>query len=95
MPPDDTIPATKADIRLLMEEMARLYDANQRWKDEILEHVAAAEIRTKEHFDVVAENLRHDYAGAFEDKLGQHTDTIERHEDRLLRLERRAGLPAA
>jgi hypothetical protein len=42
----------------------------------------------KEHFDFVAENIKHDFQGAFKDKL-------EQHEDRIVRLEEHAGLVAA
>src|SRR4051812_42227360 len=30
-------PATQADIQMLMQEIGKLYDATERWKDEILE----------------------------------------------------------
>ncbi len=93
---DDTAPATKQDIRLLMDEIGKLYAANERWKDELAdrteswtvemsERMEAWKGEVKEHFDVVAENIRHDFRGAFSDKLDQH-------EGRLLRLERQAGL---
>lgn len=81
--------ATKKDIEMLMGEIGKLYDANERWKDDILVGVdgkiLASEKRTKEHFDVVAENLHYDF-------LGAHKDKIENHEDRIVRLEQRAGL---
>jgi hypothetical protein len=56
---DETAPATKQDIRLLMDEIGRLYAANERWKDEIIdqvdERIAASEERVTGHFEVVAE----------------------------------------
>jgi hypothetical protein len=71
-----------------MDEIGRLYAATERWKDEIIgqvdERIAASEGRVTRHFDVVAETIRHDFRGAFSDKLDQH-------EDQLLRLERQAG----
>ncbi|MBP7114026.1 MAG: hypothetical protein KBA40_01085 [Candidatus Peribacteraceae bacterium] len=33
---DDGSPATKQDIGLLMDSIAKLYDANAQWKDEII-----------------------------------------------------------
>jgi len=85
---DPNAPATKEDIRLLMEGIGKLYEANEQWKADIVEQIAASEVRTKEHFDLVAENLTHDFQSAFRDKL-------EQHEDRIVRLERDAGLRAA
>lgn len=41
----------------------------------------------KDHFDVVAENIKHDFQAAFHDKL-------EQHEDRLVRVERKTGIAA-
>lgn len=88
MPTDGSALATKDDIRLLMEEIGKLYAANERWKGELEEQIAVSETRMKDHFDLVAENIRHDFNGAFGDK-------IEQHEDRLVRLERHAGLRSA
>jgi hypothetical protein len=84
MSTDPGAPATKEDIRLLMEQMGTYY-ANT------ADRFAAVEQRIEElheHFGVVAENIKHDFRGAFADKLDQH-------EDRIVRLERRAGLRAA
>jgi len=71
-------PATKNDIGLLMTEMGRLYDANARWKEEIIRE-------TKHHFDLRVEDIRYDL-------LGVNKDRIENHEDRLRRLERHTGV---
>jgi predicted methyltransferase len=91
MTTDPNAPATKEDIRLLMDELGRLYAANERWKDDIIgqvdERIVASEERVTGYFDVVAETIRHDFRGAFSDKLDQH-------EDRIIRVERQAGLRA-
>lgn len=83
-----TAPATKQDIQILMEQMGKYYDGTERrlvgmevkmkeWKEDL-----------KDHFDVVAENIRHDLLkGALHDK-------IEQHEDRIILLEQHAGLAA-
>lgn len=77
MKPDESqAPATKADIAALMDQIGKLYDANEGWKEEVLRH-----------FDVVAEQIKHDFNGAFSDK-------VEQHEERLLRLEEHVGLAA-
>lgn len=66
MTQDATAPATKEDVRLLMEEIGKLYVANEGWKEEL-----------KRYFDVVAENIRHDaYHGALADKIARHEDRI-------------------
>ena len=94
---DDTkTPATKADIQLLMAEIGKLYDATEQWKEQVIEEVnkqtaeqiAASEARMKRHFEVVAEDMRHDFQGAFRDKL-------EQHEERIVRLEQKARLRSA
>jgi hypothetical protein len=82
-------PASKEDIRLLMEQIGRLYDSNERWKDEIIREVdgriAASEARLKHHFDLAVETIR-------DDLLGAHKDRIEDHEARIVRLERQTGV---
>lgn len=71
---DDTAPATKKDLR----ELEGKLDAKlEKYKDEILRH-----------FDLTAENIRHDLAGA-------NRDEIEMVKDRVTRLERHTGLVAA
>ena len=65
-----------------MEEIGKLYRANEQWKDEIIEHTERWKSEIKGHFDVVAENIKQDVLhGALQDKVGQH-------EDRIIRLER-------
>ena len=81
---------------MLMGQIGRLYDANERWKDEIIGTVdaridgkiKASEERTKRHFDVVVEDIRHDLEGA-------NKDEIEVTKDRVTRLEKHTGLMAA
>lgn len=46
----------------------------EEWKEEIVHE-----------FRIVAENIKHDFQGAFHDKL-------EQHENRIVRLESRVGL---
>ncbi len=55
-----------------------------KYKDEIMRH-----------FDVVAENIRHDLLGAKSDEIELLKDTHHDHERRIRRLERSAGLIAA
>lgn len=85
---DDRAPATKQDVKLLMEQVgdyyrrteqkfAELRDDMREWKKEIIHE-----------FHIVAEDMRHDY-------LGAHKDRIENHENRITRIERHTGLTAA
>ena len=39
MSDNSQIAATKQDVSLLMEEIGKLYEANQRWKEEIIETI--------------------------------------------------------
>lgn len=47
--------ATKQDIQMLMEEIGKLYDANQRWKDEIIQTQQAWKDEIIHEFKVVLE----------------------------------------
>jgi hypothetical protein len=84
---DPAAPATKEDIRLLTEQMGRYYDGTEGRLADLEEKMEAWKTELKDHFDLVTENIKHDFQGAFHDKL-------EQHEDRLVRLEREAGLSA-
>lgn len=70
---DPSAAATKQDIGILMEEFATI-------RTEIMD----AEERTKRHFDLTVETIRHDL-------LGANRDDIETIKDRIARLERHAG----
>jgi len=76
MTKDDTSPATKADIKSLMDSIGRLYDANEKWKDQIIDH-----------FQIVAEDIRHDLKGANHDEIQSLKNTKDDHERRLQTLE--------
>lgn len=80
MAKDASAPATKEDIRLLMEQVGHFYrewdQRTREWKQEI-----------KDHFDLVTENQLYDFKGIFSDRT-------EDHERRIKRLERKAGSAA-
>ncbi len=92
----DQAPATKRDIKLLMDQIGTYYQRTERGLDEMatrtdhrLDEMEAKMERWKaeivEHFDLVVENIRHDLAGA-------HLDRFAAFDDRLTRLERHTGL---
>lgn len=78
---DPTAPATKADIALVMNEIGKLYDANQRLKHDL-----------REHFDFTVENIRHDLEGANRDHIEMLKDRSNDHLHRIKRLEKNAGI---
>lgn len=73
---------------MLMKEIGKLYDAQDGWKQEILRQQKRWKDDIIRHFDVTAENMRHDL-------LGANRDEIEAVKDRVTRLERHTGLVAA
>jgi ElaB/YqjD/DUF883 family membrane-anchored ribosome-binding protein len=85
---DNQTPATKADIQAvmtsvesLMDEIGKLYDANERWKDEL-----------KDHFDLVIENVRSELLRARHDKVELLDDRTKNLDRRVSRLEVRMGV---
>lgn len=81
----DKTPATKGDLDLLRESlegrMQRQAERFEAWKDEIIRH-----------FDVIAEDLRHDLLGAHHDEVELLKDAREDHERRIRRLEQSTGV---
>ena len=84
MTSDPTAPATKEDVKGIMEYLTR----NEEEIHNLKQQLKGDKKEIKHHFDVVAENIHHDLLhGALNDK-------VELHEDRILRLEQHAGLAA-
>jgi len=75
------VSSIKTEIQLLNDAVRNLYDANKEWKDEIIRH-----------FDVVAENIRHDLLGANRDEIEVLKNSKSDHEQRIVHLEKRAGI---
>ena len=76
----ESVSLVKDDVKLLredgksltghmMDQLGRMYDTNERWKDEIIKE-------TKHHFDVSVENFN----DAHRDRLGDHDMRITRLE---------------
>ena len=91
---DKSAPATKADIAALMESIGKLYDANERWKDEIIHAPEQWKDEIIRHFDVVAENLHKDFLDAFNDRTQQHHDHLGDLRCRVRAIESYLGLVA-
>jgi hypothetical protein len=69
---DDQAPASKEDIRLLMESSGTFYDQTERRLVSMEEMIRASEERMKEHFDLAVETIRHDLIGANRDRIEGH-----------------------
>ena len=82
---DSQAPATKEDVKGIMEYLVK----NEEKIHNLAQEMKESEKRMKRHFDVVAENITHDFLhGALHDK-------IEQHEDRIQTLEQHTSLVVA
>ncbi|MBI1812506.1 hypothetical protein HY285_02600 [Candidatus Peregrinibacteria bacterium] len=99
MADDQTSPATKQDIQMLMEHMGKLYDRiaqSEKSIEKKMEKKLEEKFEeTKRHFDVTVEKIRHDLKGANKDQIEVLKDRSTSHEKRIVRLEQHAGLVAA
>jgi len=101
--------ATKKDIQILMDKMGKTYDRierlhedNAKWKDEILDtmdkrmdkRLKESEDKIINNFNVVAENIHHDTAGANKDEIEVLKDSRQNHEKRIIKLEKHTSLVA-
>lgn len=85
---DNTAPATKEDIGLIMNEIGKLYMANEQWKNDLEESIEKKAEETKQHFDVVAENLHANMLGAHTDKISVIDDRSLQNRSRIEKLEK-------
>ena len=96
--PNDSVPATKSDIKLLMAELGKLYDATERWKDELADKSQRQQVLSvsemKQHFDLTVEQIRYDLLAANREQIELLRDRSEGHENRITRLEQHAGYVA-
>ncbi len=77
--------SSKPDIATILNEIAKLYNAQKKWKQEIIDRQQVWKDEIIRHFDVAVETIRHDL-------LGADHDEIEGIKDRVTRLERHTGL---
>jgi hypothetical protein len=76
---DDDQPATRGYVRQQIAELKKF--------------IAQENEETRRHFDVVAENIHVDVAGANADEISLIKNKQDDHEDRIVDLERTAGVP--
>jgi predicted nucleic acid-binding Zn-ribbon protein len=100
MTDDHTAPATKEDIRMLMEEFGKMWQ----WKAQLEDRFVSVEEQIgqlvvgqrdiKDHFDVVAENIREDFRSANREEIEVIKDRQECHDQRITALEHSMGMVA-
>ena len=76
-------PATKEDVKGIMEYLVR----NDGRTSSLEKKMEKDKKEISHEFHVVAEDIKHDFKGAFKDR-------VEQHDDRILRLEQHTGLAA-
>lgn len=86
MPKKSPPPATKTDvaeIKMLIQQI-QVSKTDRRDLDRFATKADLLEMedRLQHYFDLVAENMREDFKGAFHDRMEQHEDRITRLEGR-------------
>jgi hypothetical protein len=108
MTDDTTAPATKQDIAMLMEEFGKMWmwraEVDSRFitlkenmtllRQEIKEEISQGKAEMKDHFDLVAENIRHDFVAANREEIEVLKDRSKDHGKRLGALEQVVGIAA-
>jgi len=77
--------ADKRDLKALGDELGREMG---RLREGILQEIRRGQEETRRHFDVVAESLRDDVR-LLAEQIGHHSDRLDNHSVRLLKLEGR------
>ena len=106
MKKDDTSSATKKDIGMLMETMAKVFDevhgvkqqlnqeiqdSEKRVKEELKIEIHDTERRMMDHTGFLMENFRADFLGTKSDQVSVHQDRLEDHDRRIVRLEQKVA----
>jgi hypothetical protein len=76
---DDDQPATRGYVRQQLADLKKF--------------ITEENEETRRHFDVVAENIHVDVAGANADEISLIKNKQDDHEDRIVDLERSSGIP--
>ena len=86
VPVYDKLSSIEENMRLIYEFLVRNEMKIDQVKKDLEEKMERNKKEVKHHFDVVAENIRHDFQhGAIADKVSQHEDRIRRLEERFVR----------
>lgn len=97
-----TAPATKGDIRMLMDEFGKMWQ----WKADVDSKFVDVDARfndlegkmegwkteLKDHFDLVAEQIRHELVSANREEIEVLKDGHKENRKRIVALERATGL---
>jgi hypothetical protein len=86
---DDTAPATKGDLSKLERATNQSLQALEQ---RIMQYMDSKTEETKRHFDVVAENLKHDFRGIHKDKISVLEDRSKDHGERLAVMEKQLAI---
>lgn len=76
-----------------MDSIGKQYDATERWKNEILDHMSKWKLDIHHYFDVKTEQLTHDFQGALKDKISVHDDHPKRHDREIHAVRVHVGMP--
>ena len=63
-------------------------------RHELKEEISQGKAEMKDHFDLVAENIRHDFVAANREEIEVLKDRSKDHGKRIVRLEQTVGLAA-
>jgi flagellar basal body-associated protein FliL len=103
MQQDDQAVATKADIRMLMDAIGKMYDDTANWEDEIRaenvqwkEELKAENAQWKEelkrHMTLVTETILSEFRSIHQDKIHMVDDKVNNHEKRIHKIETRLAI---
>ena len=88
---DDNEPATQGFVR---QELKEFEGRISHKFEEVEDRIDKKFEEVINHFDTVAENIHLDVAGANKDEVDLLTNQVPDHEERIVDLENKAGLPA-
>jgi hypothetical protein len=82
----------KTDVIGLAKRIGNVEIGMDRLKNDLIEHINLKAKETQEHFEVVAENLKHDFWGIHNDKISVLDDRSKNHEERLTVVEKQLAI---
>ena len=82
-------PATKGDLKQLREELVLQIGAAEKRTDGKMQQFKEEIIS---HFDVVAENIHRDVAGANRDEISAIQDKVRQHDTDIIAIKQKVGI---